>query len=606
MIEKIGHYSLENLASIYDEEAMTALELAGRTAKKVNEVIDQSNKLDEDTRAWMETTTEVTIPLEVEAEVDQQIKNGTFDQQIDRSLNGLNERVDNLLGSMSEGGTTMDAEVIDIRMGYDGTQHENAGNSVRSQAKTMGVAISERGNLAPIVIDDIRDGSVYGSSDGKFYANSPNFRCSRTLIPCPENVLFVCPERVANDNMMAICYDKNMVFIGKVDIEKNGVYHNKPRVTPPGTRFIGFNVSVSNTATSFTLVPLSTKGVTQIDAPVNNSQSGVYWYCPNAVCTTLGWVNTSDTMDAIVFPVDSDVKYITLNYTSAYNCICLDAMGNCLSAGNTAEAMTTYRLHSYYPIPEGTALIMVTMMKSHTHDDVLSDYVTLSRDKVASDLDGKRVLVIGDSVSYMDGMSDQQGATRYQGWQKQLRKRGALVYTEAWSGYTYASGVVSDGETVGSIYEQVVTNGLNVADYDIVILAGGLNDTFYDSANKSITLDNYTNLHEELPVSEMAGGLARIINYIRTNNQTAEIYLCGLIPSGAGGRPLNEAVKANGILQDVATAFCLPFIPLHNLMNTTPTYNHHGVFFDDYTHPNKVGQVRLGTVIAKFIENVTE
>lgn len=38
------HYSMENMASVYDEEAMTAIELAGRTTAKVNECVDFINK----------------------------------------------------------------------------------------------------------------------------------------------------------------------------------------------------------------------------------------------------------------------------------------------------------------------------------------------------------------------------------------------------------------------------------------------------------------------------------------------------------------------------------------------------------------------------------
>lgn len=45
MLDPIWHYSLTNPASVYDEEALTALELAGRTAKKVNQTIEQVNEL---------------------------------------------------------------------------------------------------------------------------------------------------------------------------------------------------------------------------------------------------------------------------------------------------------------------------------------------------------------------------------------------------------------------------------------------------------------------------------------------------------------------------------------------------------------------------------
>lgn len=42
-MDKINHYSLENPASVYDEEALTALELAARTAAKVNGCVDAVN-----------------------------------------------------------------------------------------------------------------------------------------------------------------------------------------------------------------------------------------------------------------------------------------------------------------------------------------------------------------------------------------------------------------------------------------------------------------------------------------------------------------------------------------------------------------------------------
>lgn len=49
-IEPINHYSLTNPASVYDEEALTALELAARTAGKVNEVIKDNEAFKEQHR----------------------------------------------------------------------------------------------------------------------------------------------------------------------------------------------------------------------------------------------------------------------------------------------------------------------------------------------------------------------------------------------------------------------------------------------------------------------------------------------------------------------------------------------------------------------------
>lgn len=68
MIEKLDHYSLTNPASVYDEEAMTALELAGRTAGKVNEAIDLVNENEQtvkDAKEYMVDNLEDTVKAEV-------------------------------------------------------------------------------------------------------------------------------------------------------------------------------------------------------------------------------------------------------------------------------------------------------------------------------------------------------------------------------------------------------------------------------------------------------------------------------------------------------------------------------------------------------------
>lgn len=152
MIEKIGHYSMSNPASVIDEEALTALELAGRTAAKVNECVEEVNK----------------IPENITNEVQEQIDNGTFEAQIDKHNKvmldhiietenqmaadlqqaktqmgndlaeteaTLGSRLDNLLGAVTEGSTSGDAELIDMRTDVDGNAFASAGVAVRNQVK---------------------------------------------------------------------------------------------------------------------------------------------------------------------------------------------------------------------------------------------------------------------------------------------------------------------------------------------------------------------------------------------------------------------------------------------------------------------------------------
>ena len=138
MIKPIGHYSLERPTSVYDEEALTALQLSARTAGKVNEAVRAFNALEADTNEHLENQDnrltrmeEEQIPNTVREEIDLDIESGRFDQAISDYADDLGGRVDNLLSKVVEGSTTMDAEVIDARTNSAGVQLPNAGTAVR-------------------------------------------------------------------------------------------------------------------------------------------------------------------------------------------------------------------------------------------------------------------------------------------------------------------------------------------------------------------------------------------------------------------------------------------------------------------------------------------
>lgn len=135
-LNPLNHYSITAAPSVYDEEAMTALELAGRTAAKVNESVEAFNELEEHTTERL-AAQDAAIPVKVAETVQEHIDGGTFDAQIDESLGNLELRMDNMLGSMTTGSTTMDAEIIDARLGEDDVRYTNLGSAIRSQvAKT--------------------------------------------------------------------------------------------------------------------------------------------------------------------------------------------------------------------------------------------------------------------------------------------------------------------------------------------------------------------------------------------------------------------------------------------------------------------------------------
>lgn len=160
-IKKLNeHYSITRPSTVYDEEALTTLELVGRTTAKVNEVVDAQNALHKATNEHLEkqdtkiseavseqnntisdaikaqnqhiTTIEtVTMPNKVTTEVQRKINSGEFSEEVDRYYNNLSRRIDNL-ANLSEGSTSGDAELIDGRVDAGGAVHTNIGANIRN------------------------------------------------------------------------------------------------------------------------------------------------------------------------------------------------------------------------------------------------------------------------------------------------------------------------------------------------------------------------------------------------------------------------------------------------------------------------------------------
>ena len=139
-IREINHYALKSPCSIFDEEALTALQLAARTAGKVNECVSEFNRLEENTvenleaqDAELKNMKEVQIPAEIASEILKYINSDHFINEIDKYAGNLTQRLENLFGSLAEGSTVLDAELIDVRTGPDGKIYNSAGEAVRSQ-----------------------------------------------------------------------------------------------------------------------------------------------------------------------------------------------------------------------------------------------------------------------------------------------------------------------------------------------------------------------------------------------------------------------------------------------------------------------------------------
>lgn len=213
-----SHYSMEACATVYDEEAMTALELAGRTAAKMNETVEAYNELADVTNTQLAAQTatikyarEVEIPQHVEDTVDAHIESGAFREDINLYAGDLTARVDNLLGSVTTGSTTMDAEIIDARMDISGTAHDNLGTAIRDGFQHVENRITSLSQTADFF--DWTGGSYVMHTSGNVIAHT-SYSLTDFIRVCPAQQLWV--NTYCRESAGIAFYDGNRVFVSGI------------------------------------------------------------------------------------------------------------------------------------------------------------------------------------------------------------------------------------------------------------------------------------------------------------------------------------------------------------------------------------------------------
>lgn len=76
MIEKIKHYALTAAATMYDEESMSVLQLAGRNAAKTNELVDKVNEFEGRVDEMEDFLSDGGVVVSVNDRIDKMVKSG--------------------------------------------------------------------------------------------------------------------------------------------------------------------------------------------------------------------------------------------------------------------------------------------------------------------------------------------------------------------------------------------------------------------------------------------------------------------------------------------------------------------------------------------------
>ncbi len=432
-------------------------------------------------------------------------------------------------------------------------------------------------NSTTIYCDDLEDG-WYSNNDGQKYPNTESsaFKRSKNLIPVEEGALYV-----GDRTTRCTCFDKNGTFLTYITVYASTEKFARQTI-PTGTTHVGLTAT---NAPSFTLTKVDASGVTGIEYPYT-SKGCVH--VESCWCNANGGVYSTANFDMLVIPVEEGERWYVNNQADS-NLLCLDGTGAKVTAIYEARSP----LGKIVTVPTGAKLMYVNVYRANTKgvNSEMADYVAR--------LNGKKILAIGDSLTWLDGRSNNSGGMpRFSGWQRQLRLAGYDVISAGFSGNPYATGLdIVDGVDY-SIYKEIVTKAYDVSGYDMVILFGGTNDVLYNGALGDRPTD-YSN--RTFDASKFNGALGAIISYIRTNNTTARILLASFPKSEAVTRSYTNAKSRVLEIEYNADFWSCKYVNVWSDLNVQPTYDGFDQFFYDATHANFLGMERIGQIMLNAV-----
>lgn len=189
-MKTIKHFMLpEQTNQLYKKEAISSISLTRDVAEKINELVDAYNEISNWNLAkqqeqdgairkgilYMKDNLINTLHDMIELLTAQ----GFFDDRVKVYTQELEKRIDNLLGSITEGSTSLDAELLDVRYGADGNLYNTAGESIRTQLNNLLEYIMNGSKYENLNIGEIENG--YIDSNGELHDSFYTLRTKEFL-----------------------------------------------------------------------------------------------------------------------------------------------------------------------------------------------------------------------------------------------------------------------------------------------------------------------------------------------------------------------------------------------------------------------------------------
>lgn len=234
--------------------------------------------------------------------------------------------------------------------------------------------------------------------------------------------------------------------------------------------------------------------------------------------------------------------------------------------------------------------------------------------KEVSVYNGKRLSILGDSISTFDGYIPQENETWYPNqsvtavdetwWNRTLNELGMTLDTNnSWSGSCV--GYVRNGKPSAHSDSRID----NLGEPDVIIVWTGINDFVYAGTALG-TYDGNTQLPEDADSMDFCSGYAVMLNKILTAYPDAQVWVCTLPAtdfSAIGTDSTfpkknnngNTVLDYNKAIRSIADAFSVNVIELDMC---GITWQNLTSFTDDKLHPNVSGHLKISNKVVQTLD----